>query len=56
MKPIIQKEKTGCGIASSAAVAGISYAQAKIVANGLGISADFGRMKPKWFIEVKLPT
>lgn len=39
MKPVIQQEKTGCAIASSAAIAGISYAKAKRIANRLGISA-----------------
>ena len=40
MKSVIQEESTGCGIASSAAIAGISYDEAKAVANGLGINAD----------------
>jgi len=40
LKPVIQQEKTGCGIASSAAIAGISYPQAKKIANQLGIFAD----------------
>jgi ABC-type bacteriocin/lantibiotic exporter with double-glycine peptidase domain len=40
MKPVIQQEKTGCAIASSAAIAGISYSKAKRVANTLGIYAD----------------
>ena len=40
MKPVIQEEKTGCGIASSAAIAGISYQKAKTIANGMGIYAD----------------
>ncbi len=40
MKPVIQQEKTGCAIASSAAIAGISYAQAKRIANELGIVAS----------------
>jgi ABC-type bacteriocin/lantibiotic exporter with double-glycine peptidase domain len=40
MKPVIQLEPTGCGIASVAALAGVSYAQAKSAANALGISAD----------------
>jgi len=39
MKPVIQQEKTGCAIASSAAIAGISYKEAKAVANSLGIFA-----------------
>jgi len=40
MKPIIQQEITGCAIASSAAIAGLSYTEAKKVANGLGIYAE----------------
>lgn len=40
MKPVIQEEVTGCGIAASAAIAGISYAEAKAVANESGIFAD----------------
>ena len=39
MKPVIQQEKTGCAIASSAAIAGISYLKAKKIANNLGITA-----------------
>lgn len=39
MKPVVQSERTGCGIAAAAALAGLSYAQAKSVAAGLGISA-----------------
>lgn len=39
MKPVIQRETTGCGIACAAAIAGISYAKAKKIANGLGIYA-----------------
>ena len=40
MKPVLQQEKTGCAIASSAALAGISYKKAKSIANGLGVYAD----------------
>ena len=40
MKPIIQEEITGCAIASSAAIAGISYSKAKKIANDLGIYAN----------------
>lgn len=40
MKPVVQEEVTGCGIASSAAIAGVSYEEAKKVANGMGIYAD----------------
>lgn len=39
MKPVIQLEPTGCGIASVAALAGVSYSHAKSMANSLGISA-----------------
>ena len=40
MKPVIQEENTGCAIASSAAIAGVSYTEAKKIANSLGIYAD----------------
>ena len=40
MKPVIQAEVTGCGIASVAAIAGVSYAVAKQQANLLGIFAQ----------------
>jgi hypothetical protein len=40
IKPVLQEEKTGCAIASSAAIAGISYKKAKETAKNLGISAD----------------
>lgn len=40
MKPVIQEEISGCGIAASAAIAGISYREAKTVANRLGIYAQ----------------
>jgi len=39
MKPVVQKEATGCGIASSAAIAGVSYDEAKKIANAMGIYA-----------------
>src|SRR5262249_23148150 len=39
MKPVIQQEATGCGIASVAALSGVSYGAAKRVANRIGISA-----------------
>ena len=39
MKPVIQQEQTGCAIASSATIAGISYTKAKQIANRLGITA-----------------
>lgn len=40
MHPVIQEESTGCGIAASAALAGVSYAEAKCCANALGIYAE----------------
>ena len=39
MKPVVQEEPTGCGIASAAAIAGLSYGQAKRIAASLGIHA-----------------
>ena len=38
MKPVVQEQRTGCGIAAVAALAGVSYAKAKAVAASLGIS------------------
>jgi len=40
VKPVIQKDRTGCGIAASAAIAGVSYDQAQKVAASLGIAAS----------------
>jgi hypothetical protein len=40
MKPVVQLERTGCGIASVAAIAGLSYPKAKAIANSLGIFAQ----------------
>jgi hypothetical protein len=40
MKPVVQLERTGCGIASVAAIAGLSYQRAKAIANALGVRAD----------------
>lgn len=39
MKPVLQLERTGCGIAAVAAIAGVSYRQAQRTANRLGIFA-----------------
>lgn len=39
MEPVIQKDTTGLGIASSAALAGFSYAQDRRKAKALGIYA-----------------
>ncbi len=38
--PVIQEQKTGCAIASAAAIAGISYREAREVASRIGISAE----------------
>tara|TARA_R100000656_G_scaffold118366_1_gene91984 strand:- start:111 stop:521 length:411 start_codon:yes stop_codon:yes gene_type:complete len=40
MDVVIQEEITGCGIAASAALAGLSYAEAKRRASALGIHAS----------------
>lgn len=40
MKPVIQQEVSGCAIAASAALAGVSYTAAKKLARSLGITAD----------------
>lgn len=44
MKPVVQLEQTGCGIAAVAAIAGISYRQAQQTANRLGIFANDRRL------------
>ena len=44
MKPVIQLERTGCGIASVAALAGVSYQAARQAAGRLGISAEDHRL------------
>jgi hypothetical protein len=38
-KPVVQLEYTGCGIASAAAIVGLSYPEMKSIANFLGIFA-----------------
>ncbi len=40
MVPVLQEEVSGCGIAASAALAGVSYSEAKRKANALGIDAQ----------------
>lgn len=40
MKPVIQEEISGCGIAACAVLSGVSYAEAKATANSLGIHAE----------------
>ncbi|MCG6553540.1 MAG: hypothetical protein L7F77_14550 [Candidatus Magnetominusculus sp. LBB02] len=42
--PVIQEEPSGCGIASVAALAGVSYQEAKDAANDLGIYAHDSRL------------
>lgn len=44
MKAVIQQETTGCGIASVAALARVSYAATKRVANRMGIYATDSRL------------
>ena len=44
MKHVVQLERTGCGIAAVAAVAGVSYQHAKRTANHLGIFANDRRL------------
>lgn len=44
MKPVVQLDATGCGIASVAALAGATYAQAKAAADCLGIAVDDDRL------------
>ena len=40
MKPVVQLERTGCGIAAVAALAGVKYDRAKRMATRLGIVAE----------------
>ena len=40
MKAVIQQEKTGCAIASAAVLAGVTYSEARKIANTIGIYAD----------------
>ena len=44
MKPVVQLERTGCGIASVAALADMRYREMQRVANRLGIFADDPRL------------
>lgn len=44
MRPVVQLERTGCGIASVAALAGISYRAAQRAARRLGIVASDNRL------------
>lgn len=40
LQPVIQEQTSGCGIASSAVLLGLSYAQMKAIANAMGIFAE----------------
>ena len=40
LKPVVQEEVTGCGIASVANIAGKTYQEMKAIANDMGIYAD----------------
>ena len=44
MKPVVQLERTGCGIAAVAVKAGVSYRQVQRTANRLGIFATDRRL------------
>lgn len=44
MKPVVQEELSGCGIASVAMLAGVTYHHVRQVAHGLGISVDDSRL------------
>lgn len=44
MKPVIQLERTGCGIAAVATLADVSYREMQRVANRLGIFADDSKL------------
>ena len=40
MKPVVQEETTGCGIASVANILGKTYSEMKEIANAMGIYAS----------------
>ena len=44
MKPIVQGDKTGCGFAAVAALAGVTYKEVRGMAERLGISAADSRL------------
>lgn len=44
MNAVVQEERTGCGIASVAAIAGVSYGRAKAAAAALGIFVKDDRL------------
>jgi hypothetical protein len=44
LKPVIQEEATGCGIASVAYILGKTYSDMKAIANAMGIHAEDQRL------------
>jgi hypothetical protein len=40
LKPVVQEETTGCGIASVANILGKTYSEMKATANAMGIHAS----------------
>jgi hypothetical protein len=40
LKPVVQEETTGCGIASVANILGKTYSEMKVIANAMGIHAS----------------
>ena len=44
MKPVVQLERTGCGIAAVATLAGVSYRETQRMANRVGIFADDSKL------------
>ena len=44
MKAVVQEQRTGCGIAAVAAIAGVNYGKARAVAASVGISAHDPRL------------
>ncbi len=44
MKPVVQEEITGCAIASAAAIAGMTYAETKKIANSIGVYAEDSKL------------
>jgi hypothetical protein len=44
MKPVVQEGRTGCGIASVAVLAGITYTEVKRLTNRSGIFAEDSRL------------
>ena len=40
VRPVVQLDRTGCGIAASAAIAGLGYREAKSIAKSIGIRVE----------------